>query len=390
VNVSIIPANITSILKDSSLFREQGYINGRWLDADGGKTIEVFNPATGQLLGSVPNMGASETRLAIDAANAAWKNWRNKTAKERSAVLLNWFRLVIEHQEDLAMLMTAEQGKPFAEAKSEIAYAASFIEWFAEEGKRVYGDVIPSPSRDKRIIVTKEPIGVVAAITPWNFPAAMITRKASPALAAGCPIVIKPAPQTPFSALALAVLAERAGLEAGLFNVVTGSAAEIGGEMTSNPVVRKLTFTGSTKVGKLLMQQCAGTMKKVSMELGGNAPFIVFEDADLDAAVDGAMTSKFRNTGQTCVCANRIYVQESVYDAFVEKSTGTADRYERSCEGRRAYYGCSQIWRPSCCRWQAPHAWWKLLRTNNLNGIEFPDGTGARRDFWSSCSDISV
>jgi len=319
VNVSIIPANITSILKDSSLFREQGYINGRWLDADGGKTIEVFNPATGQLLGSVPNMGASETRLAIDAANAAWKNWRNKTAKERSAVLLNWFRLVIEHQEDLAMLMTAEQGKPFAEAKSEIAYAASFIEWFAEEGKRVYGDVIPSPSRDKRIIVTKEPIGVVAAITPWNFPAAMITRKASPALAAGCPIVIKPAPQTPFSALALAVLAERAGLEAGLFNVVTGSAAEIGGEMTSNPVVRKLTFTGSTKVGKLLMQQCAGTMKKVSMELGGNAPFIVFEDADLDAAVDGAMTSKFRNTGQTCVCANRIYVQESVYDAFVEK-----------------------------------------------------------------------
>ena len=306
-------------IKDQSLLREQCFINGQWVNADSGKTIDVTNPATGEVLGTIPNMGAAETKRAIEAANAAWGPWRKKTAKERSNILRKWFNLMMDHQEDLAIIMTAEQGKPLAESKGEIAYAASFIEWFAEEAKRVYGDVIPAHQGDKRIVVTKEPVGVVAAITPWNFPAAMITRKAAPALAAGCPVVLKPATQTPFSALALAALAERAGLPVGLFSVVTGSATAIGGEMTSNPIVRKVTFTGSTEIGKLLMQQSATTVKKTSMELGGNAPFIVFEDADLDAAVDGAIMSKFRNTGQTCVCANRIYVQDKVYDTFVEK-----------------------------------------------------------------------
>jgi succinate-semialdehyde dehydrogenase/glutarate-semialdehyde dehydrogenase len=306
-------------MKDKSLFRQQCYINGQWVDADSGKSIDVTNPATGDVIGTIPQMGAAETRRAIETANGAWGPWRKKTAKERSNILRKWFNLMMENQDDLAVLMTAEQGKPLAEAKGEVAYAASFIEWFAEEGKRIYGDVIPAHQGDKRIIVTKEPIGVVAAITPWNFPAAMITRKAGPALAAGCPVVLKPATQTPFSALALAVLAERAGLPAGLFSVITGSASAIGGEMTSNPIVRKVTFTGSTEIGKLLMQQSAATVKKVSMELGGNAPFIVFDDADLDAAVEGAIMSKFRNTGQTCVCANRIYVQDGVYETFAEK-----------------------------------------------------------------------
>jgi succinate-semialdehyde dehydrogenase/glutarate-semialdehyde dehydrogenase len=313
------PAALT--LKDPSLFRQQCYIDGKWVDADSGKTVDVTNPATGEVLGTIPNMGTAETRRAIEAANAAWAGWRKKTAKERANILRKLFNLMMENQEDLAVLMTAEQGKPLAEAKGEIAYAASFIEWFAEEGKRTYGDVIPAHQADKRIIVTKEPIGVVAAITPWNFPSAMITRKAGPALAAGCPIVLKPATQTPYSALALAELAARAGVPAGVFNVVTGSATQIGGEMTANPIVRKLTFTGSTQIGKILLEQCAKTVKKTSMELGGNAPFIVFDDADLDAAVEGAIMSKYRNTGQTCVCANRILVQDSVYDAFAAKLT---------------------------------------------------------------------
>ena len=306
-------------LKDSKLFRQQNYVNGGWEDADSGKVIEVNNPATAEVLGTVPKAGAAETKRAIQAAEAAMPAWRAKSAGERSNILRKWFELIMANQEDLAVLMTAEQGKPLAEAKGEIAYAASFVEWFAEEAKRVYGDVIPGHQADKRIVVIKQPIGVVAAITPWNFPAAMITRKISPALAVGCTVVCKPASQTPFSALALAELAERAGVPKGVFNIVCGSAREIGGEMTSSPIVRKLTFTGSTEVGKLLMAQCAETVKKVSLELGGNAPFLVFDDADLDAAVVGAMQSKFRNTGQTCVCANRIYVQDGVYDAFAEK-----------------------------------------------------------------------
>ena len=313
-------------LKDPSLFRQQCYINGQWIDADSGKTIDVTNPATGEVLGTIPNMGTAETRRAIEAANAAWAGWRKKTAKERANVLRKFFNLMMENQEDLAILMTAEQGKPMAESKGEVAYAASFIEWFAEEGKRIYGDVIPAHQGNKRIVVTKEPVGVVAAITPWNFPSAMITRKAGPALAAGCPIVLKPATQTPFSALALAELAHRAGVPAGVFNVVTGSASQIGGEMTSNPIVRKLTFTGSTEIGKILLEQCAKSVKKTSMELGGNAPFIVFDDADLDAAVEGAIMSKYRNTGQTCVCANRILVQDSVYDAFAAKLTAAVSK----------------------------------------------------------------
>ncbi len=315
-----VKATVQSLpLKDKNLFRQQCYINGQWTGADSGKTVDVTNPATGELLGTIPLMGAAETRRAIEAANAAWGAWRKKTAKERANILRKWFNLMMENQDDLAILMTAEQGKPLAESKGEIAYSASFVEWFAEEGKRIYGDVIPAHQPDKRIVVTKEPIGVVAAITPWNFPSAMITRKAGPALAAGCPIVLKPATQTPFSALALAELAHRAGIPAGIFNVVTGAAGAIGGEMTGNPIVRKLTFTGSTEIGKILMQQCAGTVKKVSMELGGNAPFIVFDDADLDAAVEGAIASKFRNTGQTCVCANRLLVQDGVYDVFAAK-----------------------------------------------------------------------
>jgi succinate-semialdehyde dehydrogenase/glutarate-semialdehyde dehydrogenase len=314
-----MPLDLTMPITDSSLFREQCYIDGRWVDADSGETMGVTNKATGEVLGSVPKMGADETRRAIEAANVALPAWRAKTAKERAVILRKWFELMLENQQDLATMMTAEQGKPMVESMGEVVYAASFIEWFAEEGKRLYGDTIPTFAPDKRVIVVKEPIGVVAAITPWNFPAAMITRKSGPALAAGCTMVLKPASMTPFSALAQAELAERAGMPSGVFNVVTGSSGAIGGEITSNPIVRKLTFTGSTKIGKLLMEQCAGTVKKVSMELGGNAPFIVFDDADLDAAVLGAMASKFRNTGQTCVCANRIYVQEGVYDAFAEK-----------------------------------------------------------------------
>ncbi len=306
-------------LKDKALFRQQCYIDGVWADADSGQTISVSNPATGGVVGTVPKMGADETRRAIEAAEAAYPAWRAKTAKERSDILRKWYLLMMEHQDDLAQIMTLEQGKPFEESKGEIAYGASFIEWFAEEARRVYGDVIPPHQGDKRILVLKEPIGVVAAITPWNFPNAMITRKAGPALAAGCTMVCKPASETPLSALALAELAERAGIPKGVFSVVTGSAREIGGEITSNPIVRKLTFTGSTEIGKILMEQCAGTVKKTSMELGGNAPFIVFDDADLDAAVQGALQSKYRNAGQTCVCANRLLVQDGVYDAFVEK-----------------------------------------------------------------------
>ncbi|AAU46813.1 NADP-dependent succinate-semialdehyde dehydrogenase [Burkholderia mallei] len=314
-------AHETLALKDPALLRERAFVAGEWQAADGGATLEVRNPATGALIGTVPAMGAAETRRAIDAANAAWPAWRKKTAKERAAILRKWHDLMIAHADDLALILTTEQGKPLAEAKGEIGYAASFLEWFAEEGKRVYGDTIPTPAADKRIVVTKEPVGVCAAITPWNFPAAMITRKVGPALAAGCPIVVKPAEATPFSALAMAVLAERAGVPAGMFSVVTGEPKAIGGELTSNPIVRKLSFTGSTPVGRLLMAQCAATVKKVSLELGGNAPFIVFDDADLDAAVEGAIASKYRNSGQTCVCTNRFYVHEKVYDAFAEKLT---------------------------------------------------------------------
>ena len=306
-------------LKDPTLLRHQAYVNGAWMDADGGQTINVSNPATGEHIGTVPLMGAAETRRAIEAANAAWPAWRKKTAKERAAVLRRWHDLILENADDLALIMTTEQGKPLPEAKGEVQFGASFIEWFAEEGKRVAGDTLQSPWPDRRLVVTKEPIGVCAAITPWNFPAAMITRKVGPALAAGCPMVLKPAEATPFSALALAVLAERAGVPAGVFSIVTGAPKDIGGEMTSNPIVRKLTFTGSTQVGRLLAEQCAPTIKKLSLELGGNAPFIVFDDADLDAAVEGAIASKYRNAGQTCVCANRLYVQDSVYDAFAEK-----------------------------------------------------------------------
>ncbi len=306
-------------LNDPTLLRQQCYLDGEWRDARGGGTRPVTNPATGDVLGTVPNMGADETRLAIEAAAAAFPAWAARTAKDRSTLLRRWHDLMLANADDLATLMTAEQGKPLAEARGEITYAASFIEWFAEEGKRVYGDVIPGHQPDKRIFVLRQPVGVVAAITPWNFPAAMITRKAGPALAAGCTFVCKPAMQTPYSALAMAELAHRAGIPQGVFSVITGSAAAIGGEMTSNPIVRKVTFTGSTEIGKQLMQQCASTLKKLSLELGGNAPFIVFDDADLDAAVQGAMASKYRNTGQTCVCANRLLVQEGVYDAFVAK-----------------------------------------------------------------------
>src|SRR5450631_2148486 len=306
-------------LKDPLLLRELCFVDGGWVPAENGGTLAVHNPATSEKLGLIPNMGAAECRRAIACAAAALPAWAARTAKDRAAALRRWFELLLVHQEDLAMLMTAEQGKPLAESKGEIVYAASFIEWFAEEAKRLYGDVIPGHQADKRILVLRQPVGVVAAITPWNFPSAMITRKAGPALAAGCTMVCKPATQTPYSALALAELAERAGIPPGVFNVVTGSAAQIGGEMTSNPLVRKVTFTGSTEIGKKLMAQCAGTMKKISMELGGNAPFIVFDDADLDAAVQGALASKFRNTGQTCVCANRLLIQDGVYEEFTKK-----------------------------------------------------------------------
>jgi succinate-semialdehyde dehydrogenase / glutarate-semialdehyde dehydrogenase len=306
-------------LKDPSLLRQQAFVGGAWCDADDGQTIAVINPANGETVASVPHMGAAETKRAIDAANAAWPAWRKLPAKERAAILRRWSDLMLENADDLALLMTLEQGKPLAEAKGEVAYAASYFEWFGEEAKRVAGETLASPWPDKRIVVTKEPIGVCAAITPWNFPAAMITRKVAPALAAGCPIVLKPAELTPLSALALAVLAERAGVPKGVFSVVIGDSKAIGGEMTGNPLVRKLSFTGSTAVGRLLMEQCAPTVKKISLELGGNAPFIVFDDADLDAAVEGAIASKFRNAGQTCVCANRLYVQDGVYDEFARK-----------------------------------------------------------------------
>jgi len=301
------------VLKDPSLLKQQCYINGVWCDADNGETVPVTNPATGATLGTIPNMGAAETRRAIEGANKAFKTWRKLLAKERSAVLRKWHDLMLANQEDLAAIMTAEQGKSLTESRGEIAYAASFLEWFAEEGKRIYGETIPTPTAGRRIMVTKDPIGVCAAITPWNFPAAMITRKVGPAM------VLKPATQTPFSALALAELSHRAGVPPGVFSVVTGKASAIGGEMTANEIVRKITFTGSTQIGQLLMRQSADTVKKLSLELGGNAPFIVFDDADLDAAVEGALASKYRNSGQTCVCANRLYVQDKVYDAFIAK-----------------------------------------------------------------------
>jgi succinate-semialdehyde dehydrogenase/glutarate-semialdehyde dehydrogenase len=308
-------------IKDPQLFREQCYIDGAWLGADSGKNIPVSDPATGGVLGTVPDMGAAETRRAIQAAERAWPAWRAKTAKERAVILRKWFDLMMASQEDLAQILTAEQGKPLTEARGEIAYGASFIEWFAEEAKRAYGDMIPSPWADKRILVMKQPIGVAALITPWNFPNAMITRKAGPALAAGCPVVLKPASQTPYSALAMAELAQRAGIPKGIFNVITGNSRAIGGELCANPVVRKLSFTGSTETGRILMRQCADTIKKLSLELGGNAPFIVFDDADIEAAIEGAIASKYRNAGQTCVCANRIYVQDGVYDSFAAKLT---------------------------------------------------------------------
>jgi succinate-semialdehyde dehydrogenase/glutarate-semialdehyde dehydrogenase len=314
-------------LKDAKLLRDQAYVDGAWRKADSGATFPITNPATGQTIAEVADLGVKETRAAIEAANAAWGPWRKRIAKDRANILRRWFNLIIEHQDDLAVLMTSEQGKPLAEAKGEAVYAASFVEWFAEEAKRVYGDTIPQHGPDKRLIVIKEPIGVVAAITPWNFPAAMITRKVAPALASGCPVVVKPAEQTPLTALALAELAERAGFPRGVFNVVTtNQAAEVGLELSTNPIVRKVAFTGSTEIGKLLMKQASSTVKKISLELGGNAPFLVFDDADINAAVAGAMASKYRNTGQTCVCANRILVQDGVYDAFSKKLAETASK----------------------------------------------------------------
>lgn len=313
-------------LKDPSLFRQQVHINGNWLDADSGETLEVDNPSDQTILGTVPNCGATEVNAAISAAEHCFQLFKKETAATRSAMLERWFELMMEAQEDLARIMTLEQGKPLAEAKGEIAYAASFIKWYAEEAKRVYGETIPSPVADRRILVQKQPVGVCAIITPWNFPAAMITRKIAPALAAGCTVVIKPSELTPFSALALAVLAERAGFPEGAINIVTGDASPIGQALTASPIVRKLSFTGSTRVGKLLMQQCADTVKRLSLELGGNAPFIVFDDADLDLAITGVMASKFRNGGQTCVCANRIYVQSGIYDDFAQRLASEVDQ----------------------------------------------------------------
>jgi succinate-semialdehyde dehydrogenase/glutarate-semialdehyde dehydrogenase len=306
-------------IQNFKLFRDKCYINGEWIEANSKDTISVNNPATLKEIGTVPKCGKEETKIAIDAANAAWPTWKSTSAKERSIILRKWFDLIISNKEELAQIMTIEQGKPINESRGEIVYGASFIEWFAEEAKRVYGDTIPDPLTDRRIVVLKQPVGVVASITPWNFPNAMITRKCAPALAVGCPVVIKPASQTPYSALALAALAEEAGFPKGTLNVITGKASEIGDELATNPIVRKLSFTGSTEIGKVLMAKCAGTVKKVSMELGGHAPFIVFDDANIDDAVIGAMQSKFRNTGQTCVCANRVYVQEKVYEEFCEK-----------------------------------------------------------------------
>ena len=308
------------MLKNTKLLKAHGYINGQWVGDDAQSRFDVTNAYTNEVISTLPEMGKKETDEAIDAANAAWPDWRSRTAKERAIILKKWFDLIMSNQEDLATLMTAEQGKPLAEARGEVGYGASFIEWFAEEGKRTYGDIIPTPANDRRILVIKQPIGVVASITPWNFPIAMITRKCAPALAAGCPVVIKPAAETPLSALAIAELAEQAGIPKGIINVVVGTnSSEIGQALTSSPIVRKLSFTGSTAVGKILTRDCAATMKKVSMELGGNAPFIVFNDADIDSAVAGAMLSKFRNTGQTCVCTNRFLVQEGIYDEFVNR-----------------------------------------------------------------------
>ncbi|UVW28405.1 NAD-dependent succinate-semialdehyde dehydrogenase [Massilia sp. H6] len=326
-------------LKDPSLLRQQAYIGGQWCDADDGATVAVTNPASGETLGKVPHMGAPETRRAIEAANAAWAQWRKKSAKERAAILRLWSDLMLENADDLALLMTLEQGKPLTESKGEVMYAAAFFEWFAEEAKRVAGETLASPWPDRRIVVTKEPVGVCAAITPWNFPSAMITRKVAPALAAGCPIVLKPSELTPYSALALAVLAERAGVPKGVFSVVIGDAKAIGGEMSASPIVRKLSFTGSTAVGRLLMEQCAPTVKKISLELGGNASFIVFDDADIDAAVEGAIASKYRNAGQTCVCANRIYVQDGVYDEFARKLVAAVGKLK---VGNGAHEGVNQ------------------------------------------------
>ncbi|MDX1507812.1 MAG: NAD-dependent succinate-semialdehyde dehydrogenase [Woeseiaceae bacterium] len=306
-------------ISDNGLLKTQAYIDGKWCDADSGETFDVQNPATGETIAEVAKCGTAETRRAIEAAAQAQAGWRRKTAKERAALLRKWFSLMMDAQEDLAQLMTAEQGKPLSESRGEIAYGASYIEWFAEEAKRIYGDTIQPPSNDKRLVVIKQPVGVVACITPWNFPNAMLSRKIAPALAAGCTVVCKPANATPLSALAIAELAERAGIPAGVVNIVAGKTREIGAELTGNPTVRKLTFTGSTEVGKQLMEQCAGTVKRTSMELGGNAPFIVFDDADVDEAVKGAITCKFRNAGQTCVCANRILVQDGIYDEFTDK-----------------------------------------------------------------------
>jgi succinate-semialdehyde dehydrogenase/glutarate-semialdehyde dehydrogenase len=329
---------VQTLLRDTTLFREACYIDGAWIGSTEAG-IPVDDPATGEIIGYVPNLGRAETVRAIDAAAAAGPSWRVLTGKERAAILRRWFDLVMANQDDLARLMTLEQGKPLTESRGEVVYGGSFIEWFAEEGKRVYGDTIPAHARDKRLIVLKQPVGVVGCITPWNFPIAMITRKVAPALAAGCTVIVKPAEQTPFSALALAELAHRAGIPKGVFNVITGPAPEIGAELTSNPTVRKISFTGSTEVGRLLMAQSAGTIKKLSLELGGNAPFIVFDDADLDAAVEGALTSKYRNTGQTCVCANRLLVQAPVYDAFAEKLARAADKLK---VGRGFEEGVSQ------------------------------------------------
>ncbi|WP_027859302.1 NAD-dependent succinate-semialdehyde dehydrogenase [Marinobacterium jannaschii] len=320
---------MTIQLKDPSLLKTQAYINGAWVDGDKGETFAVTNPATGEHIVDVVNVGVEETRRAIEAAEAAMKSWKAKPAKERSAVLRRWYDLIMANVEDLAVLMTSEQGKVLLESRGEVAYGASFIEWFAEEGKRVYGDIIPAPQTDRRAVVVKQPVGVVAAVTPWNFPSAMITRKAGPALAVGCAIVLKPAAETPLSALALVELADRAGLPAGLFSVLPSTQSrDVGLELTTNPIVKKFTFTGSTPVGKILMKQCADTVKRTSMELGGNAPVLVFDDADLDLAVAGAIASKYRNSGQTCVCANRILVQEGVYDAFVEKFTATVKGFK--------------------------------------------------------------
>lgn len=316
---SVSPTLLSNILSDKSLFRQECYINGQWVGSD--TRIEVTNPATGVVIGSIPSLGQRETAEAIKSAEIAQKEWAKTPAKQRGQIMRRWFDLIVKHQDDLARIMTAEQGKPFAEAKGEVTYGASFVEFFAEEARRIYGETVPSPWPNGRIVVIRQPVGVVAAITPWNFPNAMITRKASAAIAAGCSFVVKPSEETPFSAFALAELAEQAGIPKGVFSVITGIAKDIGGEMTSNPVVRAVSFTGSTAVGKLLMAQCASTVKKIGLELGGNAPFIVFDDADLDAAVQGAMLSKYRNAGQTCVCANRMLVQEGIYDAFVTKLT---------------------------------------------------------------------